>query len=166
MLETRYEGYAKSERLYTNIPFPEDTNRWVTQLVDSINKGSQGRLMVDQIENIGPHCSQDTQTVEEKVHGEFRCQDSTSSGLRALWHGRKRCGVVQGRKWEVCSNSCPAEYFDFRIDVLLVLFHLQRSRLQHQTSWYAIITPGRKVATKVLEHTLVVRNALRNLSQP
>src|SRR5271155_4038733 len=37
--------------------FPGGHLPTVTQLVESINKGSQGKLIVDQIENIGPHYS-------------------------------------------------------------------------------------------------------------
>lgn len=66
MPEIRYEGYAKGENF-----FPRGHLPTVTQLVESINKGSQGRLIVDQIENIGPHYSKTLRLWKEKFMMNF-----------------------------------------------------------------------------------------------
>jgi cyclopropane-fatty-acyl-phospholipid synthase len=55
MPDNRYEAYAKGEDFIRTYIFPGGHLPTVTQLVDSINKGSGGELVVDAIENIGPH---------------------------------------------------------------------------------------------------------------
>lgn len=55
MPETRYEGYSKGEDFIRKYIFPGGHLPTVSQLVGSINEGSQGRLVVDCIENIGGH---------------------------------------------------------------------------------------------------------------
>lgn len=55
MPEARYEAYSKGDDFIRKYIFPGGHLPTVSQLVDSINKGSSGRLIVDSIENIGPH---------------------------------------------------------------------------------------------------------------
>ncbi|KAF2645964.1 cyclopropane-fatty-acyl-phospholipid synthase [Massarina eburnea CBS 473.64] len=55
MPEARYEAYAKSDDFIRRYIFPGGHLPTVTQLVNSITNGSQGSLVVDGIENIGPH---------------------------------------------------------------------------------------------------------------
>jgi cyclopropane-fatty-acyl-phospholipid synthase len=52
MPETRYEEYTKGEDFIRKYIFPGGHLPTVTQLVELIIKGSQGRLIVDEIENI------------------------------------------------------------------------------------------------------------------
>jgi len=55
MPEARYAAYAKSDDFIRRYIFPGGHLPTVTQLVDSITQGSNGKLVVDSIENIGPH---------------------------------------------------------------------------------------------------------------
>ncbi|KAF2121088.1 Mycolic acid cyclopropane synthetase-domain-containing protein [Lophiotrema nucula] len=55
MPEARYEAYAKSDDFIRRYIFPGGHLPTVTQLVNSITSGSSGSLVVDAIENIGPH---------------------------------------------------------------------------------------------------------------
>ncbi|KAF1966193.1 cyclopropane-fatty-acyl-phospholipid synthase [Bimuria novae-zelandiae CBS 107.79] len=55
MPEARYDAYAKSDDFIRRYIFPGGHLPTVTQLVSSINSGSNGALVVDNIENIGPH---------------------------------------------------------------------------------------------------------------
>lgn len=55
MPEARYDAYAKSDDFIRRYIFPGGHLPTVTQLVTSITKGSGGTLVVDGIENIGPH---------------------------------------------------------------------------------------------------------------
>src|ERR1700761_1854011 len=55
MPESRYEAYSKGQDFIRKYIFPGGHLPTVSQLVESINKGSQGLLVVDAVENIGPH---------------------------------------------------------------------------------------------------------------
>lgn len=55
MPEARYDAYAKSDDFIRRYIFPGGHLPTVTQLVNSITNGSNGTLVVDSVENIGPH---------------------------------------------------------------------------------------------------------------
>ncbi|KAF1993664.1 cyclopropane-fatty-acyl-phospholipid synthase [Amniculicola lignicola CBS 123094] len=55
MPEARYDAYAKSDDFIRRYIFPGGHLPTVTQLVNSITNGSRGSLVVDIVENIGPH---------------------------------------------------------------------------------------------------------------
>ncbi|KAF2790437.1 cyclopropane-fatty-acyl-phospholipid synthase [Melanomma pulvis-pyrius CBS 109.77] len=55
MPEARYDAYAKSDDFIRRYIFPGGHLPTVTQLVNSITNGSSGSLVVDVVENIGPH---------------------------------------------------------------------------------------------------------------
>lgn len=55
MPEARYDAYAKSDDFIRRYIFPGGHLPTVTQLVNSITNGSNGSLVVDSVENIGPH---------------------------------------------------------------------------------------------------------------
>jgi len=55
MPETRHEGYAKGEDFISKYIFPGGHLPTVSQLVESIAKGSKGSLIVEGVENIGGH---------------------------------------------------------------------------------------------------------------
>jgi cyclopropane-fatty-acyl-phospholipid synthase len=112
MPETRYEGYTKGEDFIRRYIFPGGHLPTVTQLVESINKDSQGRLIVDQIENIGPHYSKTLRLWEEKFMKNFdvRIQPALVSEHSGMTESDMR---LFRRKWEVCSNPCLAECSGF-----------------------------------------------------
>ena len=133
MPETRYEGYAKGEDFIRKYIFPGGHLPTVTQLVESINKGSQGRLIVDHVENVGPHYSKTLRLWKEKFMTNFDTR--IRPALMSEHSGMTESDVALfQRKWEVSSILAP-----FNVPLLtvvpLVLFHLLRSRLQHQDSW-------------------------------
>lgn len=53
--EARYEAYSRSQDFIRRYIFPGGHLPCVTQLVDSITRGSKGGLIVENIYNIGPH---------------------------------------------------------------------------------------------------------------
>ena len=55
MPEARYDAYAKSDDFIRRYIFPGGHLPTVTQLINSITNGSGGSLVVDSVENIGPH---------------------------------------------------------------------------------------------------------------
>ncbi|CAG8629734.1 16226_t:CDS:2, partial [Cetraspora pellucida] len=55
MPETRYDRYCREVDFIRKYIFPGGHCPTVTSLVQAIHKGSRGRLIVDDIENIGPH---------------------------------------------------------------------------------------------------------------
>ncbi|KAF2180064.1 cyclopropane-fatty-acyl-phospholipid synthase [Zopfia rhizophila CBS 207.26] len=55
MPEARYDAYAKSDDFIRRYIFPGGHLPTVSQLVSSITSGSNGTLIVDNVENIGPH---------------------------------------------------------------------------------------------------------------
>ena len=55
MPEARYDAYAKGDDFIRRYIFPGGHLPTVTQLVNSITNGSNGSLVVDAVENIGPH---------------------------------------------------------------------------------------------------------------
>jgi cyclopropane-fatty-acyl-phospholipid synthase len=133
MPETRYEGYTKGEDFIRKHIFPGGHLRTVTQLVESI-KGNQGRLIVDQIENIGPHYSKELRLWKEKFMMNFDA--GIQLALVSEHSGMTEIDVrLFRRKWEVCSNPLAPPSVPASADVLLALFHLLQSRLRHQNSW-------------------------------
>jgi len=57
MPEARYDAYAKSDDFIRRYIFPGGHLPTVTQLITAITSGSNGSLVVDAVENIGPHYS-------------------------------------------------------------------------------------------------------------
>lgn len=57
MPEARFESYGKSVDFIQKHIFPGGFLPSVTCLVDSITSGAKGRLVIEQIENIGPRTS-------------------------------------------------------------------------------------------------------------
>lgn len=55
MPEARYDAYAKSDDFIRRYIFPGGHLPTVTQLINSVTAGSVGSLVVDNVENIGPH---------------------------------------------------------------------------------------------------------------
>jgi cyclopropane-fatty-acyl-phospholipid synthase len=132
MPETRYEGYTKGEDFIRKYIFPGGHLPTVTQLVESINKGSQGKLIVNQVENIGPHYSKTLRLWKEKFMMNFDV--GTQPALESERSGMTESDVrLFRRKWELLKSLAPPSV-PASDNVLLVLFHLLRSRL-HQKSW-------------------------------
>jgi cyclopropane-fatty-acyl-phospholipid synthase len=123
----------KRRGLHTKIYLPGGHVPTVTQPVESINKGSQGRLIVDQIENIGPHYSKMLRLRKEKLMMNFDA--GIQPALVSEHSGMTESDVrLFRREREVLLKSLASPSIPAFDDVLLVLFHVLRSRLQHQNS--------------------------------
>lgn len=103
--ETRYESYSKGEDFIRKYIFPGGHLPTVAQLVESINKGSQGRLIIDEIENIGPHYSKTLRLWKEKFMMNFdeRIQPALISEHPGMTESD---AVLFKRKWE--ASQIPA----------------------------------------------------------
>jgi cyclopropane-fatty-acyl-phospholipid synthase len=105
MPDNRYETYAKGEDFIRKYIFPGGHLPTVTQLVDSINEGSGGELVVDAIENIGPHYAKTLRIWKENFMTHF--EDRIQPALIAEHVGiNSRDTALFKRKWEV-SRSLP-----------------------------------------------------------
>jgi cyclopropane-fatty-acyl-phospholipid synthase len=109
MPETRYEDYTKGEDFIRNYIFPGGHLPTVTQLVESINKGSRGKLIVDEIENIGPHYSKTLRLWEEKflMNIDARIRPALISEHSGMTESD---AALFKRKWEVSADSHSAKY--------------------------------------------------------
>jgi cyclopropane-fatty-acyl-phospholipid synthase len=69
--ETRYEAYAKGNDFIREYIFPGGHLPAVSQLVANIHAGSQGKLIVDDIKNIGGHYAKTLRQWGEKFEENF-----------------------------------------------------------------------------------------------
>ena len=74
MPENRYEGYSKSQDFIRKYIFPGGHLPTVSQLVQSINKGSGGNLIVDNLRNIGGHYAKTLRIWRENFEYNFASQ--------------------------------------------------------------------------------------------
>lgn len=111
MPEPRYEAYIKSTDFIRRYIFPGGHLPTVSQLVRTLTEGSQGRLIVDSIENIGAHYARTLrcwdESFSEKFEGEIkpsllREHDGTGMGKRDVELFR--------RKWEYYFRYCEAGF--------------------------------------------------------
>ena len=100
MPETRYETYYKGEDFIRKYIFPGGHLPTVSQLVGSINMGSDGALIVDNIENIGGHYAKTLRQWNEKFQQTF--DSRIAPALLKEHDGMTEKDVdVFRRKWEV-----------------------------------------------------------------
>ena len=103
MPENRYEAYTKGEDFIRKYIFPGGHLPTVTQLVDSINRGSGGNLVVDAVENIGPHYAKTLRIWKENFMAQF--EDRIAPALIAEHSGmNSKDTALFKRKWEVCES--------------------------------------------------------------
>lgn len=100
MPESRYDSYAKGEDFIRKYIFPGGHLPTVSQLVQSIKEGSQGLLVVDNIENIGPHYAKTLRIWKENFMANF--DSRIRPALLAEHEGMTRGDTALfRRKWEV-----------------------------------------------------------------
>ena len=98
--ETRYESYAKGEDFIRKYIFPGGHLPTVTQLVDSINKGSGNKLIVEGIENIGGHYARTLRIWKENFMRNF--DPIIRPALLSEHEGMSQSDAqLFKRKWEV-----------------------------------------------------------------
>ncbi|KAF2467675.1 cyclopropane-fatty-acyl-phospholipid synthase [Lindgomyces ingoldianus] len=138
MPEGRYEGYAKSDDFIRRYIFPGGHLPTVTQLVNSITNGSRGTLVVDSIENIGPHYAKALRIWRE--------------GFLAGWEGeggiRELLGKGRGEGMEAEMDGESKEVFKRKWDYY---FRYSEAGFLTKTLGDVIITAGREGAGEMME---------------
>lgn len=106
--EARYEAYSNGEDFIRKYIFPGGHLPSVAQLVASINSGSESRLIVDSIENIGPHYAKTLRLWKEKFLLNFDSRIKPAL-LKEHQGMDDRDADLFRRKWEVSRPSDPAQ---------------------------------------------------------
>lgn len=127
MPETRYEAYAKGEDFIRKYIFPGGHLPTVSQLVGSIERGSKGKLIVDEIMNIGGHYAKTLRLWRQNFEKNFNTQ--IRNALLDEHQGMTEKDVeLFRRKWEVRELVSMICDFD-DANRITVLFHILRSWL-------------------------------------
>ncbi|KIV93643.1 hypothetical protein PV10_04840 [Exophiala mesophila] len=109
MPESRYEAYAKGQDFIRKYIFPGGHLPSVSQLVEAINKGSKGLLIVDSIENIGPHYAKTLRLWKDNFQQNFDAR--IRPALLAEHDGMTESDVsLFRRKWEYYFTYCEAGF--------------------------------------------------------
>lgn len=115
MPESRYEAYAKAEDFIRKYIFPGGHLPTVSQLVRSLQEGSRDALVVDSIENIGPHYAKTLRIWKRDFMQNF--DGRIKPALLAEHEGMTQAdAALFKRKWEVCD---PAETETTRLTLIL-----------------------------------------------
>lgn len=107
--ETRYEAYAKGNDFIRKYIFPGGHLPSVSQLVSSIASGSKGTLVVDSIEDIGPHYAKTLRIWRESFMGNFD-SDIRPALLREHANMTKADVETFRQKWEYYFTYCEAGF--------------------------------------------------------
>lgn len=108
MPEGRYDGYRKGEDFIRRYIFPGGHLPTVTQLVSEIYNGTNGRLIVDEVLNIGAHYARTLRCWNEMFLENFECR--VRPALLESHPGMSDASVdLFKRKWQVSytRNSKP-----------------------------------------------------------
>ena len=104
MPETRYEAYAKGEDFIRKYIFPGGHLPTVSQLVRSIDQGSKSSLVVDSVENIGPHYAKTLRIWKDNFMKNFDAR--IRPALIAEHQGMNNAdAALFRRKWEVGASK-------------------------------------------------------------
>lgn len=131
MPETRYEAYAASDDFIRRYIFPGGHLPAVSQLVAAINAGASKRLIVDEIENIGPHYAKTLRLWREQFMANFDSRIRPSL-LKEHEDMTKADVETFRRKWEYYFAYCEAGF-------------------RTKTLGDVIITVGREGAVEMME---------------
>ena len=110
MLESqRYESYSKSDDFIRRYIFPGGHLPSVSQLVQSICQGSNGTLVVGDIEDIGPHYAKTLRVWRENFLKNF--EDTIRPALLREHQDMTKADVETfRRKWEYYFTYCEAAF--------------------------------------------------------
>jgi len=107
--ETRYEAYRRGEDFIKKYVFPGGHLPTVSGLVGSIDRGSQGRLIVEEIKSVGVHYSKALRCWNESFQARFK--DSVMPALRKSHPKMTKADMdVFRRKWEYYFCYCEAGF--------------------------------------------------------
>ncbi|KIV99222.1 uncharacterized protein PV09_09086 [Verruconis gallopava] len=107
--ESRYDAYARSDDFIRRYIFPGGHLPSISQLVQSIARGSKGTLVVDDVENIGAHYAKTLRLWKEKFLLNFESEIKPAL-LREHEDMTKADVEVFKRKWEYYFTYCEAGF--------------------------------------------------------
>ncbi|KAG9284706.1 hypothetical protein G9A89_002937 [Geosiphon pyriformis] len=109
MPETRYDRYCREVDFIRKYIFPGGHCPTVTSLVSAIQKGSRGKLIVDNIENIGPHYARTLRLWREQFLNNF--DEDIIPALHKDWpHMTSKDVEIFKRKWEFYFAYCEGGF--------------------------------------------------------
>lgn len=131
--EARYDEYVRGEDFIQKYIFPGGHLPTVSGLVSSINAGSKGKLVVEEILSFGGHYIKTLQCWRENFLSNF--DDVIAPALRKE-HPRMTASDLDvfKRKWNASWLISPNESFGI-LTIPLVLLLLLRSWFQDQDDW-------------------------------
>ena len=107
MPETRYEAYSKGEDFIQKYIFPGGHLPTVSLLTEAIQAGTQGKLIIESIENIGGHYAKTLRLWKDLFMSNFK--SVIQPALMAEHAGMTKADTeLFRRKWEVRNNSSLA----------------------------------------------------------
>ena len=122
MPENRYEAYAKGEDFIRKYIFPGGHLPTVSQLIGSIERGSEGTLVPDALSNIGGHYAKTLRLWREKFESNFNSQVRPAL-LEEHGNMTEKDIELFRRKWQVCKTESSKAFWNIA-DATLVLLHL------------------------------------------
>ncbi|KAF1948898.1 cyclopropane-fatty-acyl-phospholipid synthase [Byssothecium circinans] len=137
MPEARYDAYANSDDFIRRYIFPGGHLPTVTQLVSSIATGSAGALVVDNIENIGPHYA--------KALRLWRTEFLDN------WEGRIKPMLVREQKGKGLEKGLDEESAEVFRRKWEYYFRYSEAGFVTKTLGDVILTVGREGAVQMLE---------------
>ncbi|RYN69329.1 hypothetical protein AA0117_g10844 [Alternaria alternata] len=133
MPDARYEAYAKSDAFIRRYIFPGGHLPAVSELVASIQTASGGSLVVDSIENIGPHYAKALRLWREEFLDN--------------WEGKIKPQLIKEKSQEGMDDE-GAEVFKRKWDYY---FRYSEAGFSTKTLGDVIITVGREGAIQMME---------------
>lgn len=133
MPEARYKDYSSSDDFIRRYIFPGGHLPAVSQLVDSINTGSSGTLVVESIENIGPHYAKALRLWREN--------------FLANWQETIKPQLINGQSGQGMDEAC-SEIFKRKWDYY---FRYSEAGFLSKTLGDVIITVAREGAVQISE---------------
>ena len=155
MPETRYEAYAKGDDFIRKYIFPGGHLPTVSQIQESITKGSGGKLIVDDIKNIGGHYAKTLRIWKEN----FQCNFDARIRPALIEDHKGMTGRdvdLFRRKWEVShiANGAQATPDSQMLTRLPAQYYFTYCEAGFSTKSLGdvIITVGREGAMEMLEN--------------
>lgn len=133
MPDARYEAYAKSDDFIRRYIFPGGHLPAVSELVSSIQTASGGSLVVDSVENIGPHYAKALRLWRQSFLEE--------------WDGKIKPQLIKEKGHEGMDDE-GAEIFKSKWDYY---FRYSEAGFSTKTLGDVIITVGREGAVQMME---------------
>ena len=148
MPEARYAAYCKGEDFIRKYIFPGGHLPTVSQLVRSIERGTEGTLVIDAVLNIGGHYGKTLRLWRDKFDRNF---ESKIRPALLQEHGEMTEKAVElfRRKWQVCSSN--SWMFGDALTWPQYYFTYCEAGFRTKTLGDVIITVGREGATEMLE---------------